>query len=260
MPPTPQSPMVRVELKVLGQPVAVEITQPPDPARLDELLPLLQAIEGAALDVAVRAVESEGKTVSCRKGCSACCRRQAIPVTPPEAYALWRLVEDLPEPRRGEVKERFAEGVRRFRESGLDRIYLRRDPPPSQDELITAGRSYFRLDLACPFLDADACSIHPARPIVCRQYLVTSPAELCDNPFENSIEPVPLAAARATLQAAEEVLGTPQYMLPLILALEYAETHRTELEQTFPATDIARRMLGALGRKPPGSGGAGTGS
>jgi Fe-S-cluster containining protein len=36
--------------------------------------------------------------------------------------------------------------------------------------------------MPCPFLEDESCSIHPDRPLVCREYLVTSPAELCAGP------------------------------------------------------------------------------
>jgi Fe-S-cluster containining protein len=244
-------PTVRVELRVLGEPVPVEVPQPPDPARLDQVLPLLRAIDNAVIDLAVRKAEAAGETVSCRRGCSTCCRAQPVPVTPPEAYALARLVEALPEPRRAQVRERFADRVRRFREAGLEQTYLRRDPPLNKDEAVAAAKDYFRLGLVCPFLEDDACSIYPDRPLVCRQYLVTSPAELCANPFENPVRPVPIpiAPATATLRAAGEVLGTPQYTVPLIWALEYADAHRAELERTFPAADLARRCVTALGER-----------
>src|SRR5262245_8112451 len=88
-------PTVRLRMRVLGEPVAVEAPMPPERVRLDEVLPLLHKIDDHAVGLAVRRSEAEGKTVSCRKGCSACCRTGPVPVTPPEAYALLRLVENL---------------------------------------------------------------------------------------------------------------------------------------------------------------------
>jgi hypothetical protein len=52
----------------------------------------LRAIDNSAVDAAVKEVDVNGETVSCCKGCSACCRAQPVPVNPPEAYALLRLV------------------------------------------------------------------------------------------------------------------------------------------------------------------------
>jgi hypothetical protein len=33
---------------------------------------------------------------------------------------------------------------------------------------------YFLQGVACPFLEAESCGIHPDRPLACREYLVTS--------------------------------------------------------------------------------------
>src|SRR5262245_722445 len=89
----------RIALKLLGEEVVAEADVPADRGRLDELLSFMLALDQAAIDVAVRKNPS-GKSVSCAKGCSACCRAQPVPVTPPEAYALWKLVESLPASRR----------------------------------------------------------------------------------------------------------------------------------------------------------------
>jgi hypothetical protein len=94
-------------------------------------------------------------------------------------------------------------------------------------------------------LEDDACSIYADRPFVCRQYLVTSPVELCSNPFDNPVEtiPMPIAPATAMLQTAEQSLGRRQYTMPLILALDYADAHRSELEKTFPAQELFERCI-----------------
>src|SRR5258705_5109347 len=98
--PPKQRPTVRLQLRILGEPVAVEAPRPPKRVRLDEVLPLLRDIDDRAVDLAVRRTEADGKTVSCRKGCSACCRAQPVPVTPPAANALLRLIAKLPDRRR----------------------------------------------------------------------------------------------------------------------------------------------------------------
>src|SRR5260370_11349540 len=106
-----QRPTVRLRLRILGEPLAVEAPGPPEHVRLDEVLPLLRAIDDRAVDLAVRRSEAKGKTVSCRKGCAACCRAQPVPVTPPEAYALLRLVQNPPEPRPGAARARLSRPV-----------------------------------------------------------------------------------------------------------------------------------------------------
>jgi Fe-S-cluster containining protein len=237
----------RIALKVLGEEVVAEADVPAPYGRLDELLPFMLALDQAAIDVAVRKNPS-GKTVSCAKGCSACCRAQPVPVTPPEAFALWKLVESFPEARRAEVRERFANRVRLLDAAGLKATFLREAALASPEAARAAVERYVALGLVCPFLDEDACSIHPVRPFVCRQYLVTSSPDLCRDPLHQPVEivPMPLEPAHATLRITEEWLGMQPATVPLVLALEFAERHRSELEQPIPTKDVLGRWLQQL--------------
>jgi Fe-S-cluster containining protein len=239
---------LRIELKILGEPLAVIGDIPSGPARLDEVLPFFRKVDDAVIDRAVTRVESAGERVSCAKGCSACCRAQPVPVTPPEAYALLRLVEKLPEPRRSEVREAFTDRVNRLKESGLYDQFLHRDPAMTREGARELADRYFRLGLACPFLVDDACGIYVDRPFVCRQYLVTSPAALCTDPLHNPVKPVPipLRFAFATLAVAEQKWGPPQHTVPLTLALEYAEANRARLEQRFEGKEMTDQFVKAL--------------
>jgi Fe-S-cluster containining protein len=245
--------MVRLELKLLGERIAVEMRQPPERVRLDEVLPLLYDIDNRVIDLAVKKVEAAGKQVSCRTGCADCCRTQPVPITPPEANALRRLVESLPQARREQVEARFAANVEQLRRTGLLQIFQHEIPTTTKKQARDAAERYFRLGLVCPFLENDACSIYAARPFVCRQYLVTSPAELCADPFNNPVEPVPvpLRPAAAMLKVAEQQAGSPQFSLPLTVALDYVNNHRAELERTYSSANVFRESVEALAN--PGS-------
>src|SRR5262249_27604744 len=150
-----------------------------------------------------------------------------VPITPPEAYALLRLVENLPEPRPAKVRARFADRVPRLRDAGLADHFLQRDRDVTKEQARDAAPRYFPLGLVCPFLEDDACGIYKDRPFVCRQYLVTSPAALCHDPFANPVEviPMPIAAAGAMRRTAAKFLKKPQFTVALTLALEYAQAH-----------------------------------
>ncbi|MEO5629694.1 MAG: YkgJ family cysteine cluster protein [Thermomonas sp.] len=239
---------IQLTLRIDGVPLVIAAPQPPEHGRLDELLPALHAIDNAAIDHAVRKVEAGGARVSCEKGCSACCRAQPVPVTPPEAYALLNLVEGLPPERRADVEARFADHTRRLHDANLADGFLQRDPGLTRHAAREMAMAYFQLGLVCPFLEDDACSIHPQRPFVCRQYLVTSPPVLCSDPFTNKVDvvPMPVRAANAMLVASKAALGSDQYTVPLTLALEYARRHRDALSRQFDAEPLLRQWLQAL--------------
>jgi len=239
---------VTVRYRVLGEALETTVPLPRRPLRPDELLPLLQEIDNVVVDRAVAHSAAAGRPISCCRGCSACCRAQPVPVTPAEAYALSRLVENLPVPRRSEVRGRFADRSARLRDAGLAEVFLERDPNITKEAARDVARRYFAMGLVCPFLVDDACSIYADRPLVCRQYMVTSPAELCRDPLSNPVQvlPMPIAAAGALLSASSRALGSDQFTIPLTLALEYVEQHRAELERTFEPEALLGDCITAL--------------
>ena len=84
----------------------------------------------------------------------------------------------MPEPRRTEVRARFADAVAKIEAAGLLPEARAFDSLPDEQYLALHPR-YFALQIACPFLEDESCSIYSQRPLVCREYLVTSPAEYC---------------------------------------------------------------------------------
>jgi len=84
------------------------------------MLPVIQGFADALIDVAVKAVEEKGRTISCKAGCGACCR-QLVPISETEARRIADLVEEMPEPRRAAVRQRFADARRRLEEAGMRR-------------------------------------------------------------------------------------------------------------------------------------------
>lgn len=240
---------VRVELRVLDRPVAAEVPVPPPRVRLDAVLPLLRALDDQAMALSTgQAVADRGQPVSCRKGCSACCRAQPVHIAPQEAYALAVLVDALPEPRRSAVRARFAANVQALTEAGLLDLYLTRERPADGPAPLDVWRRYHALRLACPFLEDDACSIHPDRPFICRQFLVTTPAEWCDDPFDPRIRavPMPVKFVAGALATADRFLGRPWVTVPLTLSLEFVAKYRAELEQMFPAEAVYRTAVEGL--------------
>jgi Fe-S-cluster containining protein len=236
---------LRITLTVNGRPVTASAAAPPERARLDQVLPALRALDDAVIDHAVRDHETPQRRVTCAKGCSACCEAQPVPITPPEAYALARLVARLPQSRQGQVRAAFAAAVERLREAGLFDAYMRNRQDMTAETARETTLRYFGLRITCPFLVDHACSIYTERPFVCRQYLVTTAPALCADPLNQPVAPVPMPVrfASAMLATAEATLGTPQYTVPLVLALAYAEEKTDELERRFPAKTLVETAL-----------------
>ena len=239
---------LRVTVRVSGRNVKVAHPAPGGLARPDELLPFMYAVDDAVVGIGVAQQKAQGRRVSCRKGCDACCRAQPVPVTPAETLALARVVQALPVRLQQRVLARFSAGVERLREAGLFATLLRDEPTSDAAHARATVEAYVGLGLACPFLEEGACSIHAQRPFVCRQYLVTSPPTLCADPLTAPIAvvPLPLKPVGSMLKVSGAVVGRPQLTVPLMLALVYAERHRDELQRSADARQVLQAWLDGL--------------
>lgn len=209
-------------LTIAGTKVELEITVPAKPVRASRMLPVFQQLTNAVVKVGVSNTETAGAQISCTKGCGACCR-QLVPIAESEAYQLRALVEALPAPRRSMIRNRFAEAKEKLQSSAL----LQQLSSPG--ELSTEARrqlglAYFQEGIACPFLEEESCGIHPDRPLACREYLVTSPAENCAAPSAETVHCIALPGSVSRIvQTLTATRGVN--WLPLVLALDWAEAH-----------------------------------
>jgi Fe-S-cluster containining protein len=214
----------RVKLSVEGHPLDMEMTVPAKPVTIRTMLPVFQQMSNSFVQIGIDAVEGNGEEISCKKGCGACCR-QPVPVSEAEAYQIAELVEEMSEPRRSEVRERFQKAFEHFAEIGWFEKLEKTASMPAKIRQQTLT-DYFHEGIPCPFLEDESCSIHQNRPTVCREYLVTSPAENCQDPTPETIRGVPLPIKpSATLCAItkSDNLGSVVNFVPLILSLVWVD-------------------------------------
>ncbi len=223
MPPAkPGSDVISANLRMMVGPLRIEtrLEVSPRPIKPQKALPTLMRLVNAVVEETEKRVERDGLKISCAKGCGACCR-QLVPISDVEAHHLRALVDAMPPARRKAIEARFAEASRRLEEAGL-KDYLMAPTRQTADEATAFGLRYFELDLACPFLEDESCSIHQDRPLVCREYLVTSPAANCSRLAEGEIDPVEVPKMSALARTLTDPAGQQSTRFTaLSLALEW---------------------------------------
>ena len=228
----------KIHLQVLGQDrdlsFPVGIGQRP----VTDLLQPARELATRIIQIAVEHVEAEGKQVSCKAGCAACCRH-IVPLSGVEAVSLAAVVASLPKPRQDEVRRRFAAAVARMEAEGLlnprakkGRQALIGAAAPGESAWENVSKRYFELYIDCPFLKDEACSIYEERPLVCREYQVTTPAARCAE-LSSEVEAVPRPARMGEVltDTVNALLGTKSPMIPLPLALEWTSAHAAPLRR-----------------------------
>ncbi len=151
----------QIKLLVDGTLFEMQLTVQANPVKPQRMLPVFQQITNLYVEIGVAATKSEGKSVSCKKGCGACCRH-FVAVLEVEAYEIAELVEKMPEPQRSVVKERFDKALAHFTEIGwIERF--ENCAEYTDENTLKVLSDYFREGIPCPFLVDESCSIHNDR-------------------------------------------------------------------------------------------------
>jgi len=189
--------------------------------RLVDLASMVLDLSSTVADMGARISAKLGRRVSCSRGCGACCR-QITPLSPPEAIMIAELVESLTGETRRRIQKRFTAATRQLERSGiLAKLAPLQNPSSlSEKDMLALSRAYFRQQIPCPFLANESCSIYAFRPSRCREYLVSSPAKHCRDPYEQHIEqlPVSIRLSEALGRMWAEATQTPLQLVPLTLA------------------------------------------
>ena len=240
-----------ITLEIGDEAVEALLTASLTPAPYETLLPIFHAITDELTARGIAREAAAGRMLSCRAGCGACCR-QAVPLAATEARAIAALVAAMPDDRRAIVTERFAAGRAGLAAAGVA-TELEAIARIDRDARNALGIRYFRLGIACPFLEDESCSIHSDRPLSCREYLVTSPPDACADPSTGNVIGVPLAgrpSAAVTVRSRDiEHHGT----VVLIDALDWVKNHPAALPE-HPGIDLALTTIAQLPGKDIGNG------
>jgi Fe-S-cluster containining protein len=120
----------------------------------------------------------------------------------------------------------------------------------SDIDIDSINRAYYALRLPCIFLENEACSIYEHRPAACREYLVATPAEWCQDTEKNPVQElhIPLRAGTVLSIVWAELIGGPVRLMPLPVAFEWAEKHQADNKKIWKGLDLFHTTLDGLGR------------
>jgi hypothetical protein len=136
------------------------------------------------------------------------------------------LVSQFPPDRKEYVLERFTTAREKLEAAGFGSRSL--PGSAKEEEVLALGLDYFQLNIPCPFLEEESCSIHSHRPSSCREFLVTSSPVNCQDPGKNKVSAVPLATSltEGLSKLSALLLGGDPQVIPMTLALDWALDNR----------------------------------
>lgn len=244
---TPATERFEIALNTPAGQVTTAVEVPTGFIPVTAIVPLMRRLGEEAQSLEVARSADAGKAVSCQKGCAACCR-MLVPVSAPEAFALRDYVGLLPAERRERIAARLARVKSLLLSHGLWRrlMELSETSQPYDDEALEPiNRAYYALRVPCPFLEDELCSIYQERPASCRELLVTSPAAWCQDIEKYPVDEIPVPVRMSSVLGLlwGELTGTAARLIPLPVALEWADRHQSEQGVTWEGTKLLDRGL-----------------
>ena len=116
--------------------------------------------------------------------------------------------------------------------------------PQSSSDVNLISNWYKSLKLQCPFLNNEICTIYQARPLACREHIVTSPAGSCRG-GRRRVEVVEIAVSMVDvlvqLTAELEETDTEAVIMPLLLA--WCDGNIERSKRTWPAAVMVDRFV-----------------
>lgn len=242
-------------LTVGGAALRFTVQLPTSRTTLTELLPIIQNLENVIVDRAGEEAQAAGMPISCSAGCGACCR-QMVPVSLFEAEALTEWLRTLPEERLAVLRRRFDAALSALRESGVLKRILDEKWMLDEKGISQLAIDYFHAGVPCPFLEEESCSIHPRRPLSCREYLVTSSPELCRDPSVNDVHGVrlPVKLSRALFAFGQQLERDRRGWIPLLFLLAWGKSRAKPGDYvTGSGAEVLKNFLdqAAAASRPP---------
>jgi Fe-S-cluster containining protein len=176
-----------------------------------------------------------------------------VPISIFEAEALTAWVRTLPETQQQEFARRFDQTLRKLAATGiLERVVASgKEFWDAQNEAHKSlAIDYLYQRVPCPFLIDEACSIHPIRPLICREYLVTSPAEHCFDPATLQTEMVhlPIRLMPTLNRIGAEVENNTRGWIPLVFLFAWMKANAHPGERiSGTGAEVLHHFLSRMG-------------
>lgn len=248
--PAHDSELVELELNIFGNSLHLYIAAGNKPARLSTLVHLARLLSTKITTIIKEYVINNGDTITCQAKCSQCCR-YLVPLAIPEAMRLNEEVMQMSKWEQRFVCESItltAKQIFKLTPKGFLQG-LAEAQSEMDSKLNDISKWYYSMNLPCPFLLSDMCTIYNQRPMVCREHLVVNSAPDSCKPH-NTKQPQllqkPISIAEALAELTNELEQKPVETIILPFVLAWCDENYEYFEHTWPASELVGRFVEIL--------------
>lgn len=242
--------LIELKLDIFGKLLHICIGAENKPVKLSDLIPLARFLSSKIISTTKRHITNNGDTIACRRNCSQCCR-YLVPLAIPEAMRLTEEVTAMTQWERKFVDESSLLAARRILELTPKNFLEKLGSSVSETNSKDVSDWYRRMNLPCPFLVNNLCTIYEQRPIACREQLVIGSASDCKGEGATPAQPVkmPTSILEALAHLTSELEQTTIHTIMLPFAVFWCRENPEYFKHTWLASQLVRRFVNILTTK-----------
>jgi len=239
--------IVSFDLSVADKKVPFRISITAKRAKLADIVPPARTIADKLILAFLETLAQNGQSISCRKGCSACCR-YLIPLSVPEIFRFREELLAMPKDKGSRILKSCAVAAKRILDESSESLDADIITKNNLDQTDHLSKWYAGLKLPCPFLSEGLCELYEQRPLACRQHIVTGSSFFChpDNRGKPDVIAMPVNVLEAVGQLTAELENSEIEALMLPLAFSWAQDNLRRAERTWPAVTMVKRFVEIL--------------
>ena len=235
------SEVIGLEFDILGKAVDFRIAAG-GRARLADIVPAARAISAKITDIATERIYCHRGHIPCHMGCPACCS-YLVSLSIPEVFCFNREVFLKPKHLSSHIMRTYllaASQIIKHRPPSLPPEQSFSDESANLSELHSLSHWYANLNLVCPFMYNNQCTIYQQRPLVCREHFVTGSVHGCKGGHgEAQVVELPVRMANILCQFTRELCAADDVVM-IPLALAWYEKNKKLDERTWPAVKMVK--------------------
>lgn len=235
--------IIGCDVPVAGETLRLNLAATAGDVTLADIVPAARQLCDAITARTVERAVAEKYNIPCGRGCSACCRRYLVPVTACEAFALTGRILAAAPARSRRMQRRLLLAARRIMEHRPPKLSFDESGGCNEADLTATSRWYEQIDVSCPFLEGDCCSIYSARPVACRQHFIHGSAAGCMGHSDDAERlPMPVQMADVLGLVAAQLESAEVEAVPLPLMAAWCDVNAERGLRTWPAV-LAAEIL-----------------
>jgi Fe-S-cluster containining protein len=220
--------------------LSVKIAFLPGLGTLTELIPLARSLMETMLNSRIKELSAGSMQIACQKGCHAACCRYLISVSVPEALMMIAETAALsPDERKRIITSCKKTALHIQQQMAQGNITIGENV--NRNDLLGW---YRQINVPCPMLENNCCTIYDRRPIVCRECLAVGSPDQCkvNTEIQTHVR-FPIHPANILVQLTQQLFSAGPNIIALPAVFDWFTENGHLYQKTFPRELLVKKFV-----------------